>query len=641
MLRNLLSVICLLFLFTFSKAEIPQSEKQALYAIATSIQTPFNWNEQTPVEQWEGVTISIVNGSEHVIGLNIYCRIPGQNSTINFSNQISQLIYLEDLELYYGFITTGGNVFNFNFQDLVNLAHLRKISITKSSSLRSNDELQNLHLISQISSLEDLNIEINSTKIKVPDSVALLTSLKSLSYVNGSDETISPSIFENTFLEKIKVETGVSFLNGMPSSFSHLVNLKTLQIGGKFLELPACFFTIPNLEELGFNAPQYYLPASLENYAGTLKKLSITNTLYGNVWKLGQLYNLESFFLSANSDIFVDDSLVNLTKLKELYLRTEYTLNITDKLSQMNSLESVYILTPNAPIASKIFTIPNPKLLVLGTNSSLSEEVGNLHSLQHLQVQINGNVSSIPKSIGNNPNLEKIDFIIAGTVPSNHVTLPSEYFTNWPNLQQFWSQLNIVADLTNKFLNSPYLVNLDFNSYYGQPGLTGKLNLCQNPNLNLVRFFNSNIEEVDLRNIQGVSDGTILRLRFEGNTVSKFIVDDVNQFNTLLAEGKIVVSGNIPANYTVITSTEPCQKSLAQNEVKTSRPMVAPNPVKNILTINSTKKVDDIEVFSISGQKVSVGVFGNKIDFSELPSGTYIIKWSEQGLFKTEKIIKN
>ena len=65
-----------------------------------------------------------------------------------------------------------------------------------------------------------------------------------------------------------------------------------------------------------------------------------------------------------------------------------------------------------------------------------------------------------------------------------------------------------------------------------------------------------------------------------------------------------------------------------------------PNPVKDILTIETQKPVEKIEVFDLSGKKV-LNVSGQKqLDMSSLAPGTYMVRIILKRVIETVKIIK-
>ncbi|WP_312768868.1 reprolysin-like metallopeptidase [Epilithonimonas sp.] len=65
-----------------------------------------------------------------------------------------------------------------------------------------------------------------------------------------------------------------------------------------------------------------------------------------------------------------------------------------------------------------------------------------------------------------------------------------------------------------------------------------------------------------------------------------------------------------------------------------------PNPVTDILTVSSDKKVKQIYVYSIAGQLLQEIKDSNTIDFSRLPSGIYFVKANVEGKTETTKVIK-
>ncbi|MBT2622251.1 MULTISPECIES: T9SS-dependent choice-of-anchor J family protein [Chryseobacterium] len=67
---------------------------------------------------------------------------------------------------------------------------------------------------------------------------------------------------------------------------------------------------------------------------------------------------------------------------------------------------------------------------------------------------------------------------------------------------------------------------------------------------------------------------------------------------------------------------------------------VYPNPVSDILTVKSKEKINNIEVFDISGRKVNATLNNDKVDVRALNSGSYIINIETKEGKTTEKFIK-
>ncbi|KFF07209.1 T9SS type A sorting domain-containing protein [Flavobacterium reichenbachii] len=68
-----------------------------------------------------------------------------------------------------------------------------------------------------------------------------------------------------------------------------------------------------------------------------------------------------------------------------------------------------------------------------------------------------------------------------------------------------------------------------------------------------------------------------------------------------------------------------------------------PNPVENIVTVNNTSIIDEVQILSVSGNSILIKKINNtqsEIDLSNLSTGIYILKVTSQGKEKTTKIIK-
>jgi hypothetical protein len=68
---------------------------------------------------------------------------------------------------------------------------------------------------------------------------------------------------------------------------------------------------------------------------------------------------------------------------------------------------------------------------------------------------------------------------------------------------------------------------------------------------------------------------------------------------------------------------------------------IYPNPVSSILTIQSEKSIDTIEVFDALGRLVLTKKSTNTLDVSSLQSGTYLMKIGSQNSIESIKFIKN
>ena len=81
--------------------------------------------------------------------------------------------------------------------------------------------------------------------------------------------------------------------------------------------------------------------------------------------------------------------------------------------------------------------------------------------------------------------------------------------------------------------------------------------------------------------------------------------------------------------------------TLATSEVSKNKLSIYPNPAVDFLNIKSATKIEAVEIFDISGRKVSnFKVVDGAVDVRSLDKGTYIIKTTSNGEVTTQKFIK-
>jgi hypothetical protein len=90
------------------------------------------------------------------------------------------------------------------------------------------------------------------------------------------------------------------------------------------------------------------------------------------------------------------------------------------------------------------------------------------------------------------------------------------------------------------------------------------------------------------------------------------------------------------------TYSEDCAALSLDDEFLAKSITLYPNPVSDILTINSKIPLTKVEVYSILGQKVKeINSVFNYISMSDLSKGIYIVRLQFQNGFATKKLIKN
>jgi hypothetical protein len=84
--------------------------------------------------------------------------------------------------------------------------------------------------------------------------------------------------------------------------------------------------------------------------------------------------------------------------------------------------------------------------------------------------------------------------------------------------------------------------------------------------------------------------------------------------------------------------------ALGVNDFEVSRIIMQPNPVANILNIDSVSNIEKISIYNLLGQEVISKSINNKsasLDVSDLQSGVYIVKSSIDNKISSSRFIKN
>ena len=80
--------------------------------------------------------------------------------------------------------------------------------------------------------------------------------------------------------------------------------------------------------------------------------------------------------------------------------------------------------------------------------------------------------------------------------------------------------------------------------------------------------------------------------------------------------------------------------ALATNETSFNKIQFYPNPVKDVLTVSSSKKVNSISVYNTAGQLLKTAQNANTVNMSDLSAGVYVVKTDVEGKTETSKVIK-
>lgn len=82
------------------------------------------------------------------------------------------------------------------------------------------------------------------------------------------------------------------------------------------------------------------------------------------------------------------------------------------------------------------------------------------------------------------------------------------------------------------------------------------------------------------------------------------------------------------------------KEALATGESAFGKVQFYPNPVKDVLTVSTNKKVNSISVYNAAGQLVKTAQNANTVNVNNLSAGVYVVKADVEGKTETSKIIK-
>lgn len=155
----------------------------------------------------------------------------------------------------------------------------------------------------------------------------------------------------------------------------------------------------------------------------------------------------------------------------------------------------------------------------------------------------------------------------------------------------------------------------------------------------ITRITNPNTVEFIFENIQ---------LPFDDANNDGYISFKIKTKSTLNLGNSFSNTANIyfDYNHPIITNTytTSVQNVLATSEINNNKSTfsIYPNPVKDVLSIQSKEKIVKAEIYDAAGRVLkAVSVIDNSINVSELPKGNYLIKLSTKDKTMTQKFIKN
>ncbi len=122
----------------------------------------------------------------------------------------------------------------------------------------------------------------------------------------------------------------------------------------------------------------------------------------------------------------------------------------------------------------------------------------------------------------------------------------------------------------------------------------------------------------------------------------ELVYDDVDLENDVTVQYGFAVRGvnANPADEASLGNVVVGPVSLSTTRFDAAMVQVYPNPVSNMLHIQTSSIVSGVELYTISGRLVTRQNNSNSIDMSQLASGMYLLKVTSEGQSITQKVIK-
>jgi len=190
------------------------------------------------------------------------------------------------------------------------------------------------------------------------------------------------------------------------------------------------------------------------------------------------------------------------------------------------------------------------------------------------------------------------DFAIAvGTVATNAMTIPTNIDTNW-------NHFVVVYDLTNT-------------------SITGYLNGVSGGTLPLAAFPGTSVTSSFVIGAEKTFSNQYVR-HFNG------YIDDIYVYNRAINQTDVNALYNAPNPATV-----------GINEFSNTTMKIFPNPAKDLLTINTSEKIEQLSIYNISGSLIKVeNTNDDSINVSNLQKGMYILSVKTDQGIKQSRFIK-
>ena len=278
------------------------------------------------------------------------------------------------------------------------------------------------------------------------------------------------------------------------------------------------------------------------------------------------------------------------------------------QVSEAEALQIMDVQSQNIASMEGIQSFVNLTALNCSSNSLTELDVTQNHNLEELFFPFNS-LNAI--DISQNPNLSWLS--------CSYNEMSTLDLSLSPNLFYLNCRYNILTELD--FTNNPSIntVSLEHN-------LITDLDLSGNPMLDSLWFNDNQLVSLNVQNGNNAALSTFFT--FNNPSLNCIQVDDP------------IVANNYPSwakDFTAVYSVD-CALGFDDSEIVQA--VIYPNPVRDILTIDSQESIESIQIYSMLGELLASEKGAIQIDFSRYAKGVYFLKIDTEKAAVFQKVVK-
>lgn len=278
------------------------------------------------------------------------------------------------------------------------------------------------------------------------------------------------------------------------------------------------------------------------------------------------------------------------------------------QVSEAEALQIMDVQSQNIASMEGIQSFVNLTALNCSSNSLTELDVTQNHNLEELFFPFNS-LNAI--DISQNPNLSWLS--------CSYNEMSTLDLSLSPNLFYLNCRYNILTELD--FTNNPSIntVSLEHN-------LITDLDLSGNPMLDSLWFNDNQLVSLNVQNGNNAALSTFFT--FNNPSLNCIQVDDP------------IAANNYPSWAKDSTAVYSVDCALGFDDSEIVQAVIYPNPVRDILTIDSQENIESIQIYSMLGELLASEKGAIQIDFSRYAKGVYFLKIDTENGSVFQKVVK-